>query len=284
MNQNKVGRYISILRKKRNLTQEQLAEQLGVTNRTISRWENGNYMPDVSLLKLLTKVLNTSLNELLSGEELGIKNQNNNIDYQVKFLYELNEEKELLARIDKNKDLTYKGLFYEETIQYDHKIKNQSFYQKESDSRFRLRITKNEGYQKAKISYKKRLEKESINKEEEINIDINPKDYENTQRLLENALNMEKVEIYERYVHVFENDDIKILLIRYPFMITLELINLSVDYKEEAILYWLSRLNLDINKSYKLSWDDKYKELCIQQNKTIEKYVLFNKEMPIYKK
>ncbi len=70
MDQIKIGRFISNLRKKEGLTQEQLAEKLGVTNKTVSRWENGNYMPDIEMLQLLSRTFNISINELLAGEEL----------------------------------------------------------------------------------------------------------------------------------------------------------------------------------------------------------------------
>ena len=57
MDQIKIGRFIAALRKESGLTQEQLGEKLGVTNKTISRWENGNYMPDVEMLSLLFYVV-----------------------------------------------------------------------------------------------------------------------------------------------------------------------------------------------------------------------------------
>ena len=66
----KIGKYIAENRKAKKLTQEQLAEKLGVTAKTISRWENGNYMPDISLLKPLSTELGVSLNDLLSGEKV----------------------------------------------------------------------------------------------------------------------------------------------------------------------------------------------------------------------
>ena len=47
MDQIKIGKFIAALRKDKGMTQEQLGEKLGVTNKTVSRWENGNYMPDV---------------------------------------------------------------------------------------------------------------------------------------------------------------------------------------------------------------------------------------------
>ena len=70
MDQIKTGKFIATLRKEKDLTQEQLGEKLGVTNKTISRWENGNYMPDIEMLSLLAKEFDVSINELISGERL----------------------------------------------------------------------------------------------------------------------------------------------------------------------------------------------------------------------
>ena len=68
MNQEIVGKTIKENRLKLKLTQSELGEKLGVTYKTISRWENGNYMPDISLLIPLCKELNISLNELLDSD------------------------------------------------------------------------------------------------------------------------------------------------------------------------------------------------------------------------
>ena len=65
----KIGKFIAKKRKEKNMTQEELSRVLGVTNKTVSRWENGNYMPDLSLLKPLSETLGVSLNALLSGED-----------------------------------------------------------------------------------------------------------------------------------------------------------------------------------------------------------------------
>lgn len=74
MNQEKIGKFISKLRKKKNMTQEQLAEKLGVSNKSISRWENGKTMPDYSLLKDICIELDTNINELMSGEKIDNEN------------------------------------------------------------------------------------------------------------------------------------------------------------------------------------------------------------------
>lgn len=67
MNQENIGKFIASLRKEKELTQEQLAEVLGVNSRSVSRWENGNCMPDLSLLEMLAQELGVSVSELLSG-------------------------------------------------------------------------------------------------------------------------------------------------------------------------------------------------------------------------
>ena len=68
MNQEKIGKFIQERRKIKKLTQEELAEKLGVNNRSISRWENGKCMPDLSILKDLSKELDITINDLLNGE------------------------------------------------------------------------------------------------------------------------------------------------------------------------------------------------------------------------
>ena len=70
MDQIKVGNFIASMRKERGLTQEGLGEKLGVTNKTISRWETGKYMPDIDKLQELSSCLGGSVNELLSGEKI----------------------------------------------------------------------------------------------------------------------------------------------------------------------------------------------------------------------
>ena len=70
MNQEKIGRFIAENRKAKKLTQEGLAEKLGITNKSISKWENGSCLPDSSLFKPLCKILDISINELFAGEKL----------------------------------------------------------------------------------------------------------------------------------------------------------------------------------------------------------------------
>ena len=70
MNQEKIGKFILELRKEKNMTQQDLANKLGVTDRAISKWENGRGLPDLSLIKPLCDELDISINELLTGVRL----------------------------------------------------------------------------------------------------------------------------------------------------------------------------------------------------------------------
>ena len=70
MNQEKIGKFIAECRKGKNMTQQELAEKLGVSDRTIGNWENGRNMPDLSLFKPLCKELGITLNDLMSGEKV----------------------------------------------------------------------------------------------------------------------------------------------------------------------------------------------------------------------
>ena len=70
MDQEKTGKFIARMRREKEMTQAQLGERLGVTNKTVSRWETGKYMPDISMLSDLSRELGITVNELLSGERL----------------------------------------------------------------------------------------------------------------------------------------------------------------------------------------------------------------------
>ena len=70
MNQQKIGEFIAECRKKKNMTQQELAEKLSVSDRTVGNWENGRNMPDLSLFKPLCNELDISLNDLMSGEKV----------------------------------------------------------------------------------------------------------------------------------------------------------------------------------------------------------------------
>lgn len=101
MSQEKIGRFILELRKEKNMTQQELADRIGVTDRAISKWENGKGMPDLSLMQPLCKELGITINDLLSGEKVEKK------DYREKF-----EENILNAIKYSNEKLLKKIAFY----------------------------------------------------------------------------------------------------------------------------------------------------------------------------
>lgn len=70
MNQEKIGRFISKIRKEKNMTQQELADKLNVTDRAVGNWENGRRLPDYSIIQDLCNELGITINELLSGEKL----------------------------------------------------------------------------------------------------------------------------------------------------------------------------------------------------------------------
>ena len=80
MNMQKIGAFLAELRKENKYTQDELGEKIGVTNKTVSRWENGNYLPPVEMLQILSKLYNVSINELLSGERLNEKQYKENAE------------------------------------------------------------------------------------------------------------------------------------------------------------------------------------------------------------
>ena len=102
MNQRKIGNFIAQCRKEKKMTQQQLAEKLNVSNRTVSNWENGRNMPDLALFQPLCTELEISINELLSGEKLTNHN------------YQEQSEKNILDTINysNRKILKYSKIIY----------------------------------------------------------------------------------------------------------------------------------------------------------------------------
>ena len=74
MDQVKIGKFISQCRKEKNLTQAQVADKLAITDRAVSKWENGRSLPDSSIMLELCEILGISVNELLSGERINMEN------------------------------------------------------------------------------------------------------------------------------------------------------------------------------------------------------------------
>jgi transcriptional regulator with XRE-family HTH domain len=106
-----IGQFLAQLRKEKQLTQEQLGEKLGVSNKTVSRWENGNYLPPVEMLQLMSELYGISINEILSGQRL---------DQQQ---YRVKAEENIKATLEKSTfTLKEKIDYYERKWHNDHRV------------------------------------------------------------------------------------------------------------------------------------------------------------------
>lgn len=100
MDAKKVGQFLKELRKEQNMTQEQLGEKVGTTNKTVSKWENGNYMPPIDVLLLLSDIYNISINEILSGRRLNNDEYKQNAEDNMKSALEkLSVKEKRISRI-----------------------------------------------------------------------------------------------------------------------------------------------------------------------------------------
>ncbi len=206
------------------------------------------------------------------------------MEYEVRYYYSKNKLKYLNELLSTFKELNKVPRTYEKTTQFNHCDERYDFYSKEIDGRFRFRVSVREESKKSKLSWKRRLKdtKETdVNKEEEKEVEIPYKDIDNFLFIIENVMHFNIVESYERYRTVYGNEDVEISIDEYPFGIALEIENKSNNKNpEEVVKYWTSKLGLNIKDSYRLSWDDKYKELCQEQKIKPNNIVEFDKEMP----
>ena len=101
MNQLVTGKFIALKRKQKNLTQQQLAEKLGVSNKTISKWETGKCMPDYSIVKSLCEELEVTMAELMDGEMSEEKSVRTYDDEQILDLLRRTQE------LEKQKNMLY---------------------------------------------------------------------------------------------------------------------------------------------------------------------------------
>ncbi|MBE6161794.1 MAG: hypothetical protein E7158_06220 [Firmicutes bacterium] len=206
------------------------------------------------------------------------------MEYEVRFYYASKKLEEIINKLSSFKELKQGLKTYEKTIQYNHCDSKYNFYSKEIDGRFRFRISSNNSESKCKLSWKRRIQttyESEVNKEEEREVNIPYEDLDNFLFIVENVMHFTVVESYERYRTIFYNDDIEISVDEYPFGLALEIENKSNEKNpEDVVKEWASNLNLDIKDSYRLSWDDKYEELCKKQGIKQYNEVTFDKEMP----
>ena len=110
MEQVKIGKFIASKRKEQGLTQLQLAEKLGITDRAVSKWETGKSLPDASLMPELCKLLKITINDLLCGEVVSVENYNEKA------------EKALLEMVKKEETQNKKLMMYENVIGFGSTI------------------------------------------------------------------------------------------------------------------------------------------------------------------
>ena len=210
------------------------------------------------------------------------------MEYEVRFYYETGDLINILENLKKEVSLKEKPRTYEKTIQYNHCDERYNFYSQEIDGRFRVRMSSNDNETKCKLSWKRRLKNTTetdVNKEEEKEVRINAADINNFLFIVGNVMHFTTVESYERYRTIFENDEVEISVDEYPFGICVEIENKSITRNPENVVKeWVDRIGLNITEAYRLSWDDKYLELCEEQG--IERFneVTFDKPMPSVKR
>lgn len=206
------------------------------------------------------------------------------MEYEVRFYYSSKMKDELLNELSSLDGLVKSPRTYEKTTQYNHSDPRYDFYSKEIDGRFRVRMSINDIEAKCKLSWKQRVDGfnvDLVNKEIEKEVNIKSDEVENFEYILNEVMHFSIVESYERYRTTFSNEDIEIALDEYPFGIALEIENKSkTKNPEETVINYLDKLGLDVKDSYKLSWDDKYAELCKEQGLEICNEVTFDKPMP----
>ena len=96
MDYNKIGKFISEQRRAKKLTQAKLAEKLFVSEKTISKWENGNGIPDTNSLPKLCEIFDVNLNELLSGERIVMENKKQNDQLLLDMAKELEQKNKII--------------------------------------------------------------------------------------------------------------------------------------------------------------------------------------------
>lgn len=206
------------------------------------------------------------------------------MEYEVRFYFSKPKTNKIIKNIEKIESLNKKECRYEKTCQYDHPMKEMTFYSKEIDGRFRVRRSNSDNYSKCILSWKRRLpdtRKDNVNKEEEVELTIKDDEYDNLIFIIEDVLKMKLVESYERYRTIYENNEIEIAIDEYPFGVAIEIENKSNDSNpKEIVNKWTKKIGIDIKDAYRLSWDDKYSELCKEQNIIRYNHVTFDLPMP----
>ena len=246
MNQEKIGQLIGEIRKEKHMKQSDLAELLGVTSKTVSRWETGKYMPDLSLFVDLSEILGITLNELMQGERVIGKKNKDSIEIEMKLEIEKDKYNQLLE------------FFKKENVKYISKKQHDIYFSPENpkffgenidDECIRIRIEKN----KYILCYKKIY---FGNDESDIHI----AEYETEVSNLETTINILKGVRINKICDLIKQRDSFIyknmfevsldLVENLGFFIEIEIYDKELPIREanRLLLEFIKELNLDITK------------------------------------
>ena len=246
MDQGKIGKFIGKVRKEKNMKQKDLASLLGVTSKTVSRWETRKYMPDISLFPSISGILGISLNELMQGERIiGNKNKDS-IEIEIKLEIEKSKYNELLF------------LFEKENIEYKTKKQHDIYFSPENPKFFggdiddecvRIRIQK----VKYILCYKKIFFGKTEEDTHIIEYETEVSDLEATINILK-GVRINKIcdLIKQRDSFIYKNMfEISLDLVEdLGYFIEIEIYDKELPIREanKLLLKFIQELNLDITK------------------------------------
>lgn len=246
MDQGKIGKFIGEIRKEKKMKQQDLANLLGVTSKTISRWETGKYMPDLALFTSISEILGITVNELIQGERLIGKKNADSIEIEIKL--EIDEIKyEQLLKYFKSQNTKHKNK-NQDDIYFSPEIP-QFFGGDIDDECIRIRIQKD----KYILCYKKIYfgEKES---------DIHITEYETEVSNLEATINIlkgirvnkicEVKKIRDSFIYkdIFEISLDKVEGLGNFIEIEIYDKNIPIKQANQLLLELIKEMNLDITK------------------------------------
>ena len=246
MDQGKIGKFIGELRKEKNMKQQELADLLGVTSKTISRWETGKYMPDLSLFTTISDILGITLNELIQGERIIGKKNKDNVEIEIKLEIEENQYNDLIAHFKKEntKHINKK--------QHDiyFSPKTPSFFGGEIDDEcIRIRIQKG----KYILCYKKIYFGENESDTHIVEYETEVSNLETTINILKGARIDKVCEVIKNrdsfiYKNIFEISLDKVEGLGYFIEIEIYDKELPVKKANQLLLDFIQNTNLDITK------------------------------------
>ena len=205
------------------------------------------------------------------------------MEYKVRYFYNKSEYEKIIDRLKEIPQIHSNLKTYEYVTHYNHCNKEYDFYDEKVDGIFGLKISRNELSSKSKLSWSQKIKNDegivtnTLKKE----VRFNSEDLDEFMYIIENIMHFKKIESYERYRVIFENNDVEVDVDEYPFGICIKIESKSINEKsEESLKYWTNIIGLDYEKGYKRYWSYKYQELCEEQKISCSNEVVFGKNMP----